>query len=501
MDNTSHLNNSVKVQIVLGSNPISEFNLNKVVIYSSTRLTGKFDSYNRIVEFFNANEVGDFFGANSKEKSYADVIFGNTRNPVSGGGSVSFAYWRSSSETQAATAGKLTGEQLSEAVVIPQLQGITNGSFIAVIDGTDVIGQTLDFTNVETILDIATILNTALSAKATVSVKNNSIVITSKTTGVTSSVAKFEALGTGTDISELLGLGIKSTKADGKASATLTAETKLDVYSQLIATYGGHTFMDYLTDQERNDIASAATSSIGLFYALTNDKSQLATNNASAEYQITKKNLTSFRTIYSTDERAAAALMGLMHSVVMNLEASTITVEKKQFAGIEPDEFTQSEIKKAILAGVDLYANTKGQGYVVGSGGRQHLDTIYNRLSFAEAVKVQIFNTLATTGTKIPNTPKGQAIVYDTIDSVCRKYVRNGYIGLGLKWIGQVPFMQSQPELFNKRLKENGFVIQVGDYDNQTLEERLERDCPPFQVAIKEAGAIHIVFVSVNPQI
>jgi hypothetical protein len=501
MDNTSHLNNSVRVQIVLGSNPISEFNLNKVAIYSSTKLLGKFDSYNRTVEFFNANEVGDFFGANSKEKSYADAIFGNTRNPVSANGSVTFIYWRATSETQAATAGKLTGEQLSEAVVIPQLQSISDGSFATIIDGTNVVGQTLNFSSVETLSDVASILNTAI-ASATVTIENNSIVAKSNTTGASSSITKFEALGSGTDVSELLGLGIKSTEIDGKASATLSPETKLDVYNQFIEVYGGHTFIDYLTDQERNDIANAATASIGLFYALTNDRSQLETNNSSVEYQITKKNLTSFRTIYSSkDERAAAALMGLMHSVVMNLEASTITVEKKQFVGIEPDEFTQSEIKKAILAGVDLYANTKGQGYVVGSQGRQHLDTVYNRLSFVEAVKVQIFNTMATTGTKLPNTPKGQAIVYDTIDNVCRKYVRNGYLGTGLKWIGQVPFMQNQPELFNKRLKENGYVIQVGDYGDQTLEERLERDCPPFQIAVKEAGAIHIVFVSVNPQI
>jgi hypothetical protein len=499
---TSHLNNSVRVQITLGSNPIDEFNLNRVIVYSSTRITGKFDSANRVAEFFSADEVGEFFGANSKEKKYADVIFGNTRNPVSAGGSVSYAYWRATSEAVEAKAGKLIGEELSEAVVIPQLQAISNGSFVISVDGIDTTETSISFANVEILGDVVTILNSSLS-NATTELVNNAIVIRSNTTGENSSVLKLTDAASGTPVAELLGLGLKATEIAGAAATTLTPETKLDVYNIFSLNYGGHTFIDYLTTQERLDLASAITASqVGLLYAYTSDINQISTAPTSTEYQITKQNLTNFRTIYSSkDERVAAALMGLMHSVNMDLEASTITVEKKQFTGIEPDEFSQSEIKKAITAGIDLYANTKGQGYVVGSQGRQHLDTIYNRLSFVESVKVQIFNTMATTGTKIPNTPKGQNIVYDTIDSVCRKYVRNGYLGIGLKWIGQVPFMQSQASLFNQRLKDNGFVIQVGDYDEQTLSGRLARECPPFQIAVKEAGAIHIVFVSINPQI
>ncbi len=123
-----------------------------------------------------------------------------------------------------ASAGYLNGT----AVTIPGLSSITNGAFDISVDGSNIQVSGLDFSSVENITQLAELLATKIST-ATVTAVNGAIVITSKTTGASSSVSVASAPTVGgdvTDVSERLGLSASAgAVATAGAAASTTADT------------------------------------------------------------------------------------------------------------------------------------------------------------------------------------------------------------------------------------------------------------------------------------
>lgn len=103
-----------------------------------------------------------------------------------------------------ATAAKLTGGSIN----VSALKAVSAGGLDITIDGTNKKLSALDFSNVASIDDVVSILNTALSGVATVAALGAGVVITSATTGTSSTMAYAVAPTTAsqTDVSAALGL-------------------------------------------------------------------------------------------------------------------------------------------------------------------------------------------------------------------------------------------------------------------------------------------------------
>lgn len=117
-----------------------------------------------------------------------------------------------------ATAGTLTGAPVAS---VTALKGISAGKLDISIDGTEQNLTGLDFSAVNGLTDVATVLDTALEGHATVTVSGSSLVITSDTTGNTSTVSYAsdpEPSGEVEDLAAELGL----TQAVGAVSAAGT---------------------------------------------------------------------------------------------------------------------------------------------------------------------------------------------------------------------------------------------------------------------------------------
>lgn len=118
-----------------------------------------------------------------------------------------------------ATAGTLTGAPVA---AVTALKGISAGKLDITIDGTDHNLTGLDFSAVNGLTDVATVLDTALDTFASVEVSGSALVITSATTGNTSTVSYAsdpEPSGEVADLAAELGL----TQAVGAVSAAGTA--------------------------------------------------------------------------------------------------------------------------------------------------------------------------------------------------------------------------------------------------------------------------------------
>ena len=109
----------------------------------------------------------------------------------------------------AATSAVMTGASISTSTVLSALQAISDGSFAIMVDGSLTQVSGLDFSSISTLADAATVINGKLTT-ASFKFETDHFVVTSKTTGASSSLQAITAGSGGTDISTQLGLNSTS---------------------------------------------------------------------------------------------------------------------------------------------------------------------------------------------------------------------------------------------------------------------------------------------------
>lgn len=194
---------------------------------------------------------------------------------------------------------------------------------------------------------------------------------------------------------------------------------------------------------------------------------------------------------------ASAAGRGL--SVDFSGSNTAITMNLKQLVGMNPDEgITQTVYTALQTAGVDAYADFAGIEAYISNGANKYFDEVYNLIWFVSQLKVNVFNALLQTGTKIPQTEPGMSYLKSVVREVCEQAVNNAYVAPGSwtssEWFGiQADFINN---ILNK-----GYYIYSQPVNQQSATNRAARKAPLIQLAIKEAGAIHSasIVVNINP--
>lgn len=219
----------------------------------------------------------------------------------------------------------------------------------------------------------------------------------------------------------------------------------------------------------------------GLFYKLqsnTQTKCLLYTYGADEDEQ--KANAKLFA--------AAYASRGL--SVNYSGSNTCITMNLKDLTGIQADtNITENILQQCAQLGVDCFPSIAGLAKVISNAGNGlFFDQVANRIWLTSAIQTNVFNVLATTRTKIPQTEPGmnliKSAIYDTFDQA----VTNGMIAPG-QWNSSDTF--GVLEDFYRNILETGYYIYSTPVVEQAQAEREQRKAPLFQCAGKEAGATH----------
>lgn len=185
---------------------------------------------------------------------------------------------------------------------------------------------------------------------------------------------------------------------------------------------------------------------------------------------------------------AAYASRGL--AVNYNGSNTTLTMNLKDLVGIQADtNISETVLNQCGALGVDCFPSIEGLAKVMSfAQGGYYFDQIANRIWFVNAIQTAVFNALATTSTKIPQTESGISILLKAIRNVCNQAVANGMIASGT-WNSPDTF--GNYEDFYRNIEEFGYYIYAQPIAQQSQEERNGRRAPLIQVAAKEAGAIH----------
>lgn len=191
-----------------------------------------------------------------------------------------------------------------------------------------------------------------------------------------------------------------------------------------------------------------------------------------------------------------SAYAGRGFSVNFAAQNSTITMNLKDLVGVSPDgTVTETIYQKAEQLGVDMYVAYNGLPRIVSNGNPLYFDDIYNRLWFELTMRVELFNALATTSTKIPQTETGMNNLKSAARAVCQRGVYNGFMAPGT-WNGTDTF--GDQDDFYRNIEDFGFYVYSAPVSQQSQTERETRIAPVVQVACKQAGAIHKMNLIIN---
>lgn len=188
---------------------------------------------------------------------------------------------------------------------------------------------------------------------------------------------------------------------------------------------------------------------------------------------------------------AAAAYISRGFAVNFEAQNSCLTMNLKDLASVDVDSgISQAVYTSCKTLGVDCYCSIEGLPKVISNAptGGIYFDEIFNRMWFKQRLKVEYFNTLAGTATKIPQTEAGMNSVKNAIRGVCDLAVYNGFLAPG-KWNGNDKF--GNVEDFERNISDFGYYIYSRPVREQSQTQRASRAAPVVQIAGKEAGAFH----------
>lgn len=478
------------INVTINMSPLAAqgANLNTALFLGASAVI---DVNERMRSYGSIDEVVSDFGTSAPEYLAAVLYFGQTPQPQQ----LNIGRW-----AKTATAGLLKGAVLSAAQKVMTLwTAVTAGGFKIMVDGSLKTVSALDFSAQTNLNGVASIINAALTG-ATVAWNGSQFVVTSSTTGATSTVGYATPPASGTDVSTMLGLtaALASTPVGG-----IVAEQPTDCVALFIDRFAnkflGLDFADTgVTDDQHVAVAALIEADQAHIYGISTQAPQVLDPTSSADIASRLKALGykySFVQFSSNSPYASASMLGRLLTVNFDANNTTITLMFKGEPGIVAENLgtTQANTLKAKNCNVFVeYDNDTAiiQYGITPSG--IYIDSIYNSIWFKNRIQTDVYNLLYQSPTKVPQTDGGNSLIATGIETACEAAVTNGYLAPGV-WNSAGFGAIKQGDTLSK-----GYYVYTPPIAQQSQPNREARKSVPFQVAAKEAGAIHSVDILVN---
>lgn len=431
------------------------------------------------------------FGTSAPEYKAAALYFGQTPKPKT----LMISRW-----LRTATAGANDGGILSPSEqVLSNFTVITNGGLVISIDGVVKTLTGLDFSAETNLNGVASVITADLAGSGIVTWTGKQFVVTSSTTGTTSTVG-YATTGAGTDLSVPLKLTASLAIAIIPGFAAETPVACAAALANKSAAWYGLMFAASVqpTDSQNLDVcafieALDITRIFGVTITNTNVLSSIVTNDLASEMKAGGYKQ-SFNQ-YSQNAYAIASFFGRAFSVNFNANRATITLMYKQEPGVVGEELTENEASTLKFKRCNVFVNYVNDTIIIQYGvmsGSAYFDEIHGLDWFQDAVQNACYNVLYQSTSKVPQTDAGVNQLVNAIGGVCDQAVNNGLVAPGI-WNAD-----GFGQLENGQYLKTGYYIYAQPIALQSQSDRETRVAPPIQTAIKLAGAIQELDVIVN---
>lgn len=482
---TIDITNIINITVTDTPQGLGTPNINSLGFFS-TETPSNIDPFR---SYISASAVATDFGSNSVAAQFANNIFSQSPNILSGDGRLVIIPLINA---VSAVQGIYTSADLTTNLVA--LQAIANGDIRITVDGVNNDLTLLDFTNASSLADIATILQKKLVNVIVVATPTG-FILKSKKVGSASTVTMVQLpAGTGTDLSTAPrlnaagGVAVAGGNAQGETILSAIARTE-----QVVEYYG------FITDLQMQDalispIAASIQAKDKIFIHQFSSTTDLTP--ATGICSIVKDaNQTHTRCLfYSVDLESAnlmkAAYAGRAFSVNFYGSNTTQTMNLKTLTNVLPDlAVDQTVFDLAEVAGADVYGSINSLACVISNGANDYFDNVYNIIWFKLDLTVNGFNYLKQTNTKIPQNEAGMDGLKGAYTKSAMTGINNLMLSAGLTWNSAETF--GNPEDLRRNITDVGYYIYSQPIAQQLQAQREARIAPLVQIAIKLAGAIH----------
>jgi len=469
---------STQTMLILGSSPV-------------------IDVVTRMQSFDSDTAVAQLFGSQAPETLAATVWFESQEAP----GPVFIGRW-----AQTATAGQLFGSPLTVAQqAIAAWQAITEGGFGIAINGAAVEQiAPLNFSGAANMNGVAAVIQAKLTgATITWSAINNNFVITSATTGVTSSVG-FAVTPTGggeTDISALLGLA--ATSSGAYVANGIAAESALAAATLFDATFGQQFYAMTILGAADTDHQV-----VGPFLAGTANKHfyQISTQEAGVLVSTSTTDIASVMQASTVSKTAVQyngsspysgiSLMATMLSVNYNGSNTVKAAMWQQEPGITPDALNANQLAAMLAKNCNGFLAYNNGSSIIQPGkcsNGQWIDAVIGADALVIQIQTDVFNFMLAN--YVPQTDAGNHMIKVTIENTLKRFRNNGYLTPGV-WNGPLfGSLQNNADGTPPTLSK-GFYVYQPPIASQPQAQLNDRISVPFQFAAKLAGAVGTVNVA-----
>jgi hypothetical protein len=485
----------VPVQISMTTPGIIAETVNTLLLVGSSDVI---DTTERMRKYADISEVASDFGTVAPEYLAATLWFGQSPRPDN----LNIGRW-----AKTATEGSLVGGILPPTEQdIALWTAVTTGGFHITIDGgTAANVGPLDFSGVTNLNGVATIIDTALTAltpeHAHCVWNGEQFVITSDSSGTTSSVGFLTAPTTGVDISAQLhgtqALAERSVPGIGPETA-LAAVTILD---ELFSSQWYGLVVPEAVDADHEQIAAyVEAADPPHYYGVTTQNTLVlsSTNNSDIAAVLNGFGYNKSAVQYSTSSPyAIMSYLGRILTTQWHGQNTTITLMYKQQPGVATEQLSTQQADTIKAKACNVYAAVANGAKVIEDGmscSGEFTDTIIGADSLALDIQGALFNVMYETNTKVPQTDPGMALLTTAAAGVCAMYVANTFLAPGT-WNAPGFGIISEGQLLPL-----GYYIYAPSMLLQDEADRAARKAPLMQVAAKTAGAIHnasvLIFVN-----
>lgn len=437
--------------------------------------------------------VAEDFGLSAPEYLAAELFFSQSPTPSI----MAVGRW-----LQAATPGILPGGVATTE--LDSWTAVTDGAMKIEVDGVEASLSALDFSGETNLNGVASVITTALAGAgqsgATCAWDGTRFTITTTATGEGAFLDYATAPEAGTDISGMLGLteALAGTPVPGYDAETpaecaaALADVSGEWYGLMFAASAN------ITDDELVGVAAfvEGTGKSRVAGFTVTDK-RILQSTFTTDLASRLKALGYARSVvqYSANKYAVASLFGRAFTVNFSGNRTTITLKFKQEPGIAAETLTESQATVLADKNCNVFVNYDNdtailQEGVVSSGA--FFDEVHGTDWLQNAVQTEVYNLLYQSKTKVPQTEQGVSRIIARIAQVMEQGVANGLIAPGT-WN-----TDGFGQLVEGAYLSKGYYIYSQPIVDQSQSEREQRIAPPIQCAVKLAGAIHSVDITID---
>lgn len=451
------------------------------------------DVVTRMASFASLDAVAEAFGTGSVAYNAASPWFAQNPQPSN----LLIGRW-----AEGGSSGQLIGAVRSASQqLISVWTPITDGSMRVSVNGSVETLTALNFSAVTNLNGVAEVINLQLTgADCAWDSVNQRFVITSSTTGVSSTVSFATVVGTGTDVATLLGMLVSN--SGSYVANGVAAQSALDtvvIFSNMFSSQWYGLVIPEASDNDHMAVAEyIEASNPPHFYGVNTQEAGclVPSDTSNIAYALAQLKYTSTAVQYSSS--SAYAIMSLLARILTtnwSANNSTITLMYKQEPGITGENLTETQADALASFHCNVFAKYNNDTAIIQSGqvaSGDFIDTTIGADWLASQIQTNGFNALYGTTTKLPQTDAGNHVLATAFEAACQAGVNNGLLAPG-QWNTQGFGQLKQGDFLSQ-----GYYVYAPPISSQAQADREARKSVPFQIAAKLAGAIQTVDVIVN---